>query len=190
MDLVWCFCGCVNNNRVGTVVVNVNTQTNRGLTCCCCCFVVVVLWLFCGGFVVFCRYQSRFTDAARVFEKAGHVDLAIEMFLDLKRYDDAKNYAGKGSSKHSVSDLMKRQAEWSKATADWRSASEMYVWLVVVLVVVFGGWWLVVVLVGGWLVVVFGGEQCCLVVVLFGVGSNFLIFGMLLFDCCCLIVGV
>jgi intraflagellar transport protein 122 len=74
-------------------------------------------------------YQSRFTDAARVFEKAGHIDLAIEMFLDLKRYDDAKNYAskGKGSSKHSVSDLMKKQAEWSKATADWRSAAQMYV---------------------------------------------------------------
>jgi len=87
-----------------------------------------------------------------VFEKAGHVDLAIEMFLDLKRYDDAKNYAGKGSSKHSVSDLMKRQAEWSKATADWRSASEMYVSVGGWLVVVFGGWWLcwlVVVLVGG-----------------------------------------
>ena len=172
--------------------MNVNTQTNRGLTCCCslwllffgCCSLVVVLWLFCGGFVVFCRYQSRFTDAARVFEKAGHVDLAIEMFLDLKRYDDAKNYAGKGSSKHSVSDLMKRQAEWSKATADWRSASEMYVSVGGWLVVVFGGWWLC------WLVVVFGGEQCCLVVVLFGVGSNFLIFGMLLFDCWCLIVGV
>ena len=164
-----------------------HTQTNRGLTCCCSlwlfcvCFVVVL----CGCFVVFCRYQSRFTDAARVFEKAGHVDLAIEMFLDLKRYDDAKNYAGKGSSKHSVSDLMKRQAEWSKATADWRSASEMYVsvggWLVVGGCV---GWWLC------WLVVVFGGEQCCLVVVLFGVGSNFLIFGMLLFDRWCLIVGV
>ena len=73
-------------------------------------------------------YQSRFTDAARVFEKAGHVDLAIEMFLDLKRYDDAKSYASKngGSKKHSVSDLMKRQAEWSKATADWRSAAQMY----------------------------------------------------------------
>ena len=73
-------------------------------------------------------YQSRFADAARVFEKAGHVDLAIEMFLDLKRYDDAKNYAskGQGSSKHSVSDLMKRQAEWSRATADWRSAAQMY----------------------------------------------------------------
>ena len=129
-----------------------HTQTNRGLTCCCslwlfcgCCFVVVVLWLFCGCFVVFCRYQSRFTDAARVFEKAGHVDLAIEMFLDLKRYDDAKNYAGKGSSKHSVSDLMKRQAEWSKATADWRSASEMYVsvggWLMVVVWLVVVVWW-------------------------------------------------
>ena len=38
--------------------------------------------------------------------------------------------------------------------------------------------------------VVFGGEQCCLVVVLFGVGSNFLIFGMLLFDRWCLIVVV
>ena len=116
--------------------------------------------------MVFCRYQSRFTDAARVFEKAGHVDLAIEMFLDLKRYDDAKNYAGKGSSKHSVSDLMKRQAEWSKATADWRSASEMYVsvggWLMVVVLV---GWWLLVV--GCLMVVVFGGDNvawwwCCL----------------------------
>ena len=55
--------------------------------------------------------------------------MAIEMFLDLKRYDDAKNYASKngGSSKHSVSDLMKRQAEWSKATADWRSAAQMYI---------------------------------------------------------------
>ena len=73
-------------------------------------------------------YQSRFMDAARVFEKAGSIDLAIEMFLDLKRYDDAKNYASKGggSSKHSVSDLMKRQAEWSRATADWRAASQMY----------------------------------------------------------------
>ena len=40
-------------------------------------------------------YQSRFMDAARVFERAGHIDLAIEMFLDLKRYDDAKNFAAK-----------------------------------------------------------------------------------------------
>ena len=50
VDLVWCFCGCVNNNRVGEVVVNVNTQTNRGLTVL--LFFVVVLWLFCGCFVV------------------------------------------------------------------------------------------------------------------------------------------
>ena len=43
-------------------------------------------------------YQSRFMDAARVFERAGHIDLAIEMFLDLKRYDDAKNFAAKVST--------------------------------------------------------------------------------------------
>ena len=40
-------------------------------------------------------YQSRFMDAARIFERAGHIDLAIEMFLDLKRYDDAKSFAAK-----------------------------------------------------------------------------------------------
>ena len=37
-----------------------------------------------------------------------------------------KNAQSNGSSKHSVSDLMRRQAEWSRQTADWRSAAQMY----------------------------------------------------------------
>ena len=42
-----------------------------------------------------------------------NIAIAIEMFTDLRRWDDAKNFAQKsnGKSKHSVGELLRRQAE-------------------------------------------------------------------------------
>lgn len=58
-------------------------------------------------------YQSKFTEAARCFRKAGDEALAMSMFTDMRMFDMAKEYltgADAGSDKNSI---MLKQAEWA-----------------------------------------------------------------------------
>ena len=70
-------------------------------------------------------YQGRYNDAAKAFERSNNVDLAIEMYADLRNWDAAKAYAAK-SKNINVTDLTRQQAEWSRDTADWKSAATMF----------------------------------------------------------------
>ena len=69
-------------------------------------------------------YQGRYAEAAKVFERV-NVDHAIEMYTDLRDWEQAKKYAQKSRSVD-VNDLVRQQAEWSRDTADWRSAATMF----------------------------------------------------------------
>jgi intraflagellar transport protein 122 len=71
-------------------------------------------------------YQGLYQEAAKAFSKAGRVDKAIEMFTDLRQWEEAKAFAGNNDAL-GTKDLVKRQAEWAEEVGDWRAASEMFV---------------------------------------------------------------
>jgi intraflagellar transport protein 122 len=79
-------------------------------------------------------YQGLFQEAAKTFVKARRTDKAIEMFTDLRQWEEAKKFAdadaanGGGSSGSDLAskDLVKKQAEWAEEVNDWRAAAEMY----------------------------------------------------------------
>lgn len=79
-------------------------------------------------------YQGRFQEAAKAFAKAGCVEKAMEMFSDLKQFDEAKAWAeeyslsGRNATDGGVvQEFVHRQAEWAEESSDYQSAAEMYV---------------------------------------------------------------
>ncbi len=60
-------------------------------------------------------YQSKFTEAARCFRKAGDESLAMGMFTDLRMFDMAKEYLGGagGDSGADKNSILLKQAEWA-----------------------------------------------------------------------------
>ncbi|KXZ55139.1 hypothetical protein GPECTOR_3g29 [Gonium pectorale] len=77
-------------------------------------------------------FQGRYQEAARLFTQAGAVDKAMEMFSDLRQFDEAKKWAeefaasGRGDQR-SVQELINRQAEWSEEVKNYDAAAEMYI---------------------------------------------------------------
>ena len=55
----------------------------------------------------------------------GEVNMAINLFVDLRQWEEAKVFAA-GTSNIDSSDLVRRQAEWAEETKDWKKAAEMY----------------------------------------------------------------
>eukprot|EP00753_Platysulcus_tardus_P014889 PLAT4607.1.p1 GENE.PLAT4607.1~~PLAT4607.1.p1 ORF type:complete len:1226 (-),score=654.52 PLAT4607.1:178-3855(-) len=70
-------------------------------------------------------YQGRFSEAAKKFVAAGDKRRAVDMYLDLKRWDDATAILG-GDSGDEVADLLLAQARWCEETADYKLAAELY----------------------------------------------------------------
>ena len=72
-------------------------------------------------------YQGRYQDAAKIFSKCGEAQKAIDMFSDLRKWEDAKSFASSSSKTNGhVKDLIRKQAAWSEEVRDWKAASEMY----------------------------------------------------------------
>jgi len=72
-------------------------------------------------------YRGLYQEAASAFVKAGRSDKAVEMFTDLRQWDEAKKFSeADGSSVQGTKDLVKRQAEWAEEVNDWKAAAEMY----------------------------------------------------------------
>eukprot|EP00937_MAST-01D_sp_MAST-1D-sp2_P001092 g1092.t1 len=72
--------------------------------------------------------EGRFAEAATAFAKAGAPDQAIEMYSDLRQWEEAKVFAqqhggGKGSSS---AELLAKQAAWAEEVGDWRAAAQMH----------------------------------------------------------------
>lgn len=76
-------------------------------------------------------YMGRYQDAARLYTQAGAVDKAMDMFSDLRQYDEAKKWAeefAKTRGENSqVQELINKQAEWSEEVKNYDAAAEMYI---------------------------------------------------------------
>lgn len=70
-------------------------------------------------------YQGRFQEAAKLYAKFGHVERAVDMFSDLRQWEEAKNFASSSGSVD-VQELIQRQGEWAEETGNIKLASEMY----------------------------------------------------------------
>ncbi|GFH10764.1 WD_REPEATS_REGION domain-containing protein, partial [Haematococcus lacustris] len=68
-------------------------------------------------------YQGRYQEAARLFINNGAVDKAMEMFSDLRQFDEAKKWAEEFS--RTKGDTV--QAEWSEEVKNYDAAAEMYI---------------------------------------------------------------
>jgi intraflagellar transport protein 122 len=81
-------------------------------------------------------FQGNYSEAARLFCKIGQRKRAIEMFLDLRDWEKAKEIVEQLSGSEaevkddesgvSMTDLLKRQAQWLLEVNDLKAAAEMY----------------------------------------------------------------
>jgi intraflagellar transport protein 122 len=68
-------------------------------------------------------FQEKLHDAARCFIKAGLDARAIEMFCDMKMWDDARKVC---QSDDHIKDLIRRQARWEEETGDAVEAAKLW----------------------------------------------------------------
>ena len=66
-------------------------------------------------------YQGKFQEAAKLYCKANRVERAIDMFSDLRKWDEARQFAHTASSE-SAQELVRRQAEWAAESGDMGAA--------------------------------------------------------------------
>ncbi|NXQ42487.1 IF122 protein, partial [Catharus fuscescens] len=70
-------------------------------------------------------YQGKFQEAAKLYKRSGHENLALEMYSDLRMFDHAKEFLGSGDPKDTKM-LIKKQADWAKDINEPKAAVEMY----------------------------------------------------------------
>ncbi|NWS11626.1 IF122 protein, partial [Pachyramphus minor] len=70
-------------------------------------------------------YQGKFHEAAKLYRRSGHENLALEMYTDLRMFDHAKDFLGSEDPKDTKM-LIKKQADWAKNINEPKAAVEMY----------------------------------------------------------------
>ncbi|NWR34134.1 IF122 protein, partial [Tachuris rubrigastra] len=70
-------------------------------------------------------YQGKFHEAAKLYKRSGHGNLALEMYTDLRMFDHAKDFLGSEDPKDTKM-LIKKQADWAKNINEPKAAVEMY----------------------------------------------------------------
>lgn len=69
-------------------------------------------------------FQGKFVDAAKTFSKGKSLSAAIDMFSDMKMWQDAREWARTNGVEGT--DLFKRQAESALDSGDFREAAELF----------------------------------------------------------------
>lgn len=70
-------------------------------------------------------YEGRHQEAAKTFSRAGKINEAIQLLVNLRRWEDAKLFSqNAGQSDHG--DLTMQQAKWLQEINDWKGAAELY----------------------------------------------------------------
>lgn len=59
--------------------------------------------------------------------KAERPERAVEIFTELKNYDEAKRYSKYLKHQGNLHRLLKDQAEWVNETGDWRMAADLFI---------------------------------------------------------------
>ncbi|EEB18094.1 conserved hypothetical protein [Pediculus humanus corporis] len=72
-----------------------------------------------------CAFRGKYREAAKLYQKAGHEQKALNMFTDLRMFDVAQEYLGSGDNINRKS-LLRKKAEWAKNINEPRAAAEMY----------------------------------------------------------------
>lgn len=70
-------------------------------------------------------YQGKFSEAAKLYKRAGHEQKAMNMYTDLCMFDQAKDFIGSGDAQDKKM-LITKQADWAKNINEPRAAAEMY----------------------------------------------------------------
>ncbi|KAL7290018.1 hypothetical protein TKK_0015748 [Trichogramma kaykai] len=69
--------------------------------------------------------MGKFREAAKLYQKAGLQQQAVEMYSDLRMFDIAQEFIACGNN-HDKTVLMRRRAEWAKSLGEPRAAAEMF----------------------------------------------------------------
>ena len=77
-------------------------------------------------------FQGQYQEAARLYAECGKVEKAMEMFSDLRQFEEAKQWAeeyaqNKDVHVDSVNEVIQRQAQWSEEISDFEAAADMYI---------------------------------------------------------------
>ncbi|XP_043287356.1 intraflagellar transport protein 122 homolog isoform X2 [Venturia canescens] len=69
--------------------------------------------------------MGKFRDAARLYQKAGLQQYALDMYSDLRMFDIAQEFITTGNTQDRTI-LLRRRAEWAKSLGEPRAAAEMF----------------------------------------------------------------
>ncbi len=68
-------------------------------------------------------YCGKYQEAAKLWAKVGKVDRAIEMYSDLRMWEEAKQYSHTAGGT-TAQEVVKRQAQWAEEVNDLGVAAE------------------------------------------------------------------
>ncbi len=76
-------------------------------------------------------YQGKYQEAASAFVKAGKTNEAVQLFIELKKFDEAQRFikiggASNEETREALSNIYLEQAEWSRANGNWKIAGQLY----------------------------------------------------------------
>ncbi|VFV20039.1 intraflagellar transport protein [Lynx pardinus] len=71
-------------------------------------------------------YQGKFHEAAKLYKRSGHENLALEMYTDLRMFEYAKDFLESGDPKETKM-LITKQADWARNINEPKAAVEMYI---------------------------------------------------------------
>ncbi|BFZ08413.1 hypothetical protein BsWGS_11452 [Bradybaena similaris] len=71
-------------------------------------------------------YQAKFQEAAKLYKKSNQEQKALNMYTDLRMFEQAKEFLGAGDALDKKL-LITKQADWAKNSNEPRAAAEMYI---------------------------------------------------------------
>ncbi|KAL0279839.1 UNVERIFIED_CONTAM: hypothetical protein PYX00_001315 [Menopon gallinae] len=69
--------------------------------------------------------RGKYKEAAKLYQKAGQEQKALNLFTDLRMFDAAQEYLGSGDNVDRKA-LLRKKADWAKNINEPRAAAEMY----------------------------------------------------------------
>lgn len=86
------------------------------------------IYIPCDLYALLTHVQGKYEDAAHAFAKANAAERILEMWTDIRQFDQATKWARMvGHGDVSVDELRAQQAQWSEEVHDYKAAAEVYI---------------------------------------------------------------